>query len=572
MIGSTHAVALAILAVLCHGGGCAAMDALQMRTSGAAVRAVMASGLGFGMLGMMLFAAGSVGVLTRGVVLLILALFALCAARYARELWNLVRRTPPGILLVLFGGSLPAFVRALYPPTGFDATMYHLPFARLFAESGSMGFAGTIRYPVFPQLDEVIFAAALLVANDLTAQLTQCYCMFVTAAAVLAMSREGDRSRSGSLAAAIWLGAPLVFFLGSQAYVDCGLTMAVTLALLAWIEWRASNHPPALAAAIGAFAGFAAATKYLGLFFAAWLGVSVLAVRSGTRMRSVAAFAAGALLAAAPWYLRIAAWTGNPVFPYCANIFGANDWALNADASRHAGSLTLAARNPDEWVLFNGYNLRLWILALTPPALAGVFLDRRLRLPFAAAAAYAIVFWRYDTRFLVASLPPFALCASAAVAAIPWRWQRGLIASAIALVLVAGYAFNIRYDLRYLGPIPRTSDERDAFLDRRIAAYPAFRAIAASGGAGKTIYALRCEDAAYYWNGRYLGDWFGPYRYDGVVPFADQPDRFPSILRRFGAEYLVVCNAYSGPPPAGVELFFSSPMARAYRIPSVHEP
>ena len=31
---------------------------------------------------------------------------------------------------------------ALYPPTGFDATLYHLPFARAFAASGRLPFQG----------------------------------------------------------------------------------------------------------------------------------------------------------------------------------------------------------------------------------------------------------------------------------------------------------------------------------------------------------------------------------------------------------------------------------------------
>ncbi|HJQ39780.1 MAG TPA: glycosyltransferase family 39 protein [Thermoanaerobaculia bacterium] len=560
-----HAVALAILALLCHGGGRAVMDALRIRTAGDATRAVVASGLGFGALGMILFACGSLGLLTRAAVLVVLALFALCAARYASELRSLIVRTPPGILLVLLGGSAVTFVRALYPPTGPDAGMYHLPFARLFAETGSLGYAETIRFPVFPQLNEVIFAAALLVADDLTAQLTQCYCMLVTAAAIVAMARGGERSRGGALAAAIWLGMPLVFFLGSQAYVDCGLTMTVTLAFLAWIEWRASDHAPAWAAALGAFTGMAAATKYHGLFFVAWFAVAILV----TRARSAAAFAAALLVVGAPWYLRIAAWTGNPLFPYFTSLFGANDWGLNLDASRHLGSLTVPARNPDEWVLLNSHNVRLWILALAPPAIAGLFLDRRLRVPFAAAVAYAIAVWSLDTRFLIVTLPLFALGASVAVAAAV-RQNRIVLAIAGALVLVGGHAANIRFDVRYLGPIPRTSGERHAFLQRQIAAYAAQRVIAGSGGAGKTIYALRCENAAYFWRGRYLGDWFGPYRYDRVVPFIGQPDRFAQILRGFGAEYLLVCDAYSGPLPNGLELLFTTPKARVYRIPSVH--
>lgn len=558
MIFATHAFALAVLALLCHGTGRAVMDALRLRTDDAGVRAVVASGLGFGALGTILFAAGSVGALTRPVVVAVLVLLALCGARYAAELWTLARRTPPAILLVLIGGSAVTFVRGLYPPMGFDATMYHLPFARLFAESGSLVYAGAIRYPVFPQLDEVIFAAALLVADDLTAQLTQCYCALVAAAALVVMSRRGERTRSGALAAAIWLGAPIVYFLGSQAYVDCGLTMAVTLASLAWIEWRASDHHPAWAAAIGAFAGIAAATKYHGLFFVAFLGIALVIVRA----RSAGAFAAALFVTAVPWYLRIAAWTGNPLFPYFGNVFGANDWGLALNASRHIGPLIVPSPRWKIWILFNMHNLRLWVLALAPFAAAGIFIDRRLRLPFAAAVVYTLVVWKSDSRFLIVAIP---LLAIAAAAAIPRRVQP----LAIAFVLAGGVAVNIRYELRYVGPVPRTRAARDAFLERNIKAYGALQAIARAGGARRTIYAMRCENAAYYWDGRFLGDWFGPYRYDRVVPFAARPDRLRNILRGFGADYLVVCPDYNGPLATdGLELLYRSALARAYRIPS----
>ena len=527
MIFATHAIAVAVLALVCHGTGRAVMDALRLpRGDAALLRAVVASGLGFGAMGMLFFAAGSAGALTRPVVIAILLVLAVPAVRYAREF-------PFGIAAVLFAGSLVTFVSALYPPTGFDATMYHLTYARLFAESGSMVYAGTTRFPVFPQLDEVVFAAALLVADDLTAQLTQWYCMVLTAAAVIAMSAERVR---GALGAAIWLGVPLVYFLGSEAYVDCGLAMAVTLAFAAWMQ-------PGWAALVGAFAGMAAATKYHGLFFVAFFAIAL--------RRNLPMYAAGVLVTAVPWYLRIWAWTGNPLFPY----FAANDWGLTLEASRRFGAIVKGGATLKQWITNNIHNVRLWLFALIVPAAAGAFIDRRLRLAFTGAVLYALAVWNYDTRFLVVILPLLAVCAAAVV-------PRAASVALAACVLAGGIATNILFDLRHLEPIPRTAAARDAFLEKRIVAYGALRAIERAGGAGRTVYAIRCEDASYYWNGRYLGDWFGPYRYE----FVSRPD----ALQDFGAEYLVVCGDYGRPlPEEGLELLYARGRVRAYRVSSV---
>src|SRR5262249_6935808 len=58
---------------------------------------------------------------------------------------------------------------ALYPPTAFDATLYHLPFARAFVESGGVPYLLDRRVPVFPQVNEILFAAVMLFRPDVAA-------------------------------------------------------------------------------------------------------------------------------------------------------------------------------------------------------------------------------------------------------------------------------------------------------------------------------------------------------------------------------------------------------------------
>ncbi|HEV7517719.1 MAG TPA: hypothetical protein VGR07_15575, partial [Thermoanaerobaculia bacterium] len=130
--------------------------------------------LGIAGLAHLAFLLGLAHGLSRPALLLVLA--AIHAAGWRRGIWgDLPRRAAP--LLTQGGGTrprvavaalgalllgLPLFVLALYPPTAFDATLYHLPDARAFARAGALPFLQELRFPVFPQLDEALFAAVLL--------------------------------------------------------------------------------------------------------------------------------------------------------------------------------------------------------------------------------------------------------------------------------------------------------------------------------------------------------------------------------------------------------------------------
>jgi len=544
---AAHAFAVFALAVLCHGLGRAAIDRLPCAS--ASLRAVIATGLGFGFFGQALFALGSVGALTRPFVVALLGVMAIAAARYLRELWMLARRTPIVVLLLLAAGSALTFLRALYPPLGWDATMYHLTYARLFADEGALVYAGFLRFPVFPQLNEMLFTASLLVADDVTAQLTQWLCFAVTAAAIVAIARAAGSDRAGALlGAAIWFSIPLVSYLGSHAYIDCGLTMAVTLAFAAWMQWRSTAHEGWLVLT-GAFAGMAAAMKYHGLFFIAFFGIAVVVVSRQRRIRNAALFSLGVIITAAPWYLRIAAWTGNPLFPYFTNIFGANDWGLTLYHSRQRMGMSL-------------YNLRLFIPALLLPAAAGAFIERRVRFLFLGAVAYAIAVWRLDSRFMLVSIPLLAVCAAAAV---PPRMRRALVFVALLPGIVVGWR-----DLARLGTIPRNAAQREAFLSTHVWPYRALRFLERTAGTRHTVYAYNGAEAAYYWRGRYLGDWFGPQRNQFIRPYLQQPDRIARILRSYGADYFIIPRRYGFAPSAlsAFELVYETENERVYRLRS----
>ena len=537
---AAHALAIALFALLCYGTGRALIARIPCED--ALLRAAIATGLGFCVFGQVLFVVASLGVLTRTVVFALLLLMALTF------LWRTGNPACPdrrdrlsSTILVI--GSILAFIESLYPPAGFDATTYHLPFARAFADTGSLVYTDNLRFPVFPQLNEIVFSAAMLVADDVTAQLTQWLCFVITAAAIGGVVRASSRA----LAIAIWCGLPLAVFLGSNAYIDCGLTMAVALAFAAWTQWRSTQHSGWLLL-IGVFAGMAAATKYTGLFFILLFGIAILVAR-----RNVALFSLGVIVVAAPWYIRIAAATGNPLFPYMTSIFGPNDWYLDVTRSLHPAE-AFEASTLHDWLVRNIYNLRVWVLALMPLAAIGAFLERRVRFVFFGALLYTIAFWKFESRYSIVCIPLLAICAAEAFRRLP---KPAIVMLAI-LALVPDIWWESK-TLKLLGKPPVTAAERDAFLAKRIWPYDAFRFLESA-----PVYVLFGESSAYYSKGRFLGDWFGPYRYDRVRPYLQQPDRLAQVLRGFGAKYFIVRDLIGLP----FEVVYSNKNVIVYRIPS----
>src|SRR5262249_27921695 len=150
------------------------------------------------------------------------------------------------------------------------------------------------RYPVFPQLTEMLGTVAYLAGGAVGPALVQALFAALTAAALYTWGVRHLSPRAGIWAAALWLGQPIIVFLGSVAYVDIGLCCYVPLAALAvGSGWRAGD--PRWFAAAGCAAGCAAACKYLGLVHVAILGVATL-LAARHRLRAAFAFGLGALV------------------------------------------------------------------------------------------------------------------------------------------------------------------------------------------------------------------------------------------------------------------------------------
>lgn len=542
----------------------------------AARRAALAGALGLGVIAQAMFFLGVADRLDRGVVLALLVLAHLACLRTwssAFRSWRSPRRRRVAGWWLALGGPVFAcfFWLALYPPTGFDATLYHLPYARAFVASGSLPFLPDLRFPVFPQAAEIGFVLAFFLAGDVAAKLTQLLALLLTAGLLLAWGRRLFSRQAGLLAAALWLGNPLAVWVGTSAYVDASLALFVTAALYAWERWSDSADRRWLVLA-GAFAGWAAATKYLGLFFLAAL--ALLTAARGLRardLRPLATLLAVAVVVLAPWYLRIVYHTQNPVFPLYAPIFGGSEWAIDVQASAPAAD---GAEAGNAWDVVErqasrvadglGFLLRVpwtavfdrgvfhWQAPLSPlylvlvPLCAPLALfdarSRRLVLLMAVYGLFWLTTFR-ELRFFLACAPAFdlalaaTLARGAALAAASWR--RAAVSLAAALLISPGL-FWAGHKIRERGRLPVTVEQRAAYLERTVPGVAAIHTLNRRHGSAYVVYVLYGENLRYYAEGRFLGDWFGPARFSRVAAVLGDGRLLHRELRGLGACHFLI--------------------------------
>ncbi|MFL6289906.1 MAG: glycosyltransferase family 39 protein, partial [Thermoanaerobaculia bacterium] len=388
--------------------------------------------------------------------------------------------------------------------------------------------------------------------GDVSTHLVQLLAALVTALLLIEWGRRSFSPAAGWLAAAAFLGNPIVVYLAGTAYVEPLLTLFITAAVYALERWRDSQETAWLALA-ALFAGSAAGVKYLGLFFvgAVFLAALPAAVR-GRRWRDLAIAAAVALAVLAPTYGRILSYTGNPLFPFYPEVFGSGLWDPQSGPSR-----TLEVRVVEylriPWaVLFDRRSVG-WQPPYSPayllaaPLLAvGFVRDPRVRRFLGFALGYSLLFpiLPPDSRYLAVVLPLVSL----ALAVSLTRWRLRMLPAVAALLFLPGWLYAL-YGIHREGPLPASPGEREAYLRKELPAYAAVQHLDGLRGSHYVAYGLFAENMVYHADGTLLGDWNGPASYRRVLPTRRDPEAFHRRLRDLGAGYLLLPRDRNPPLP-----------------------
>ncbi|WP_256856599.1 glycosyltransferase family 39 protein [Variovorax sp. KK3] len=470
--------------------------------------------------------------------------------------------------------ALPTLFEPLAPPAAFDELMYHLPYARLVAQSGSLGIHEWLRYPWFPYNYNLLYAAALLVGDDVLPHFLSALAGWLAMWMVYRLGLAYLNRVLACAAAAVWLGIGDY----ASALIDMGVALFVLSAWIALWWWNEAHeqhraHGVRWLALSAFFLGLAAGSKYQALTFlplVAWFVVR--------RERRPAVWGVAMLCFLLPciyWFARNAITTGDPFNPIGAKVFGFTNWNL-ADYKNQLDDVRAHAALP---------NFLIWPVVLAP------FSRAWRRVPAVHAAivfcAYSLIVWaatsRYP-RYMTAAFPLLAL-----VAVLGWQVLLGWIAAGLRKVLpalrrahwparagavAAGLLLAVlvvvswRHTTREIANIATTPSERETFLRANVPGYAVMNHLREH--ATGRVYQIALSEAIYYGPNPIYGDTLGPWRYPDfpLLPAAEAARRFAGL----GFEAVVMPDAVAKAlsADAGFRRHFV-PMieqdgARAYRI------
>ncbi len=367
------------------------------------------------------------------------------------------------VMVASVGYSLLAW--ALVPPLAWDEVSYHLPIPQIYIEAGGFVNIPTIVHSNWPAGMEMLNTLALLLGSEILPHLTVTAMVVLTALGLARFARQWFSRRTAWLAAALYLVMPMVKYLAGVALIEGALGFFGLLAVWSGYVWLESGRWPDLVLA-GLLGGLAASIKLTGAALPIAVGAVGLAWllvrrRGGARRNLVqfAAYGGLALAVVAPWYVKSAVYTGNPVWPFLYGVFGGQNWDAVGDQIHttwlHRPNLVPTLRNyvgglwylTVRWGRFGGLSMGAAILALAPASL--LFWRRKpwllSYLIASCAAVYTIWFLTtHQTRFLMGIAPVLALLAAYAFDHLlaHWpAWLGGLGRVALVLYFAMGLPF-----------------------------------------------------------------------------------------------------------------------------------
>jgi hypothetical protein len=365
----------------------------------------------------------------------------------------------------------------LLPVVDSDGLRYHLALPKLFAMTGSVSYYPWDISGALPQAAEMLYLT-LLPAGGEAAKFLHALFFLATLPVVAMIAAAHPRTRPvAMLAPLLYAAAPVVLVPAGAAFIDHIAMFHIAVAALLLFRREA----PLLA---GISLGAALATKLTvapavaGLAILACTASAVDARRRAGRGRMVTALQifAPIVIALAPFAIRAAVHTGDPIFPLGYTLLGRPIPGVTSDRARWAAELHSAAGGPLQiaWQAQPGVQSDEvaglhHVVGLFAIALA--FRDARTRrwLWLIVPSLLAALVFHPATRFFLTLFIGLALFEAAALARLP-----RLLATLAAIVAVVPASLSAAAVTFYqfapsdylLGRI-----SRDMFLSSRLPAY-----------------------------------------------------------------------------------------------------
>jgi hypothetical protein len=274
--------------------------------------------LGLGLWALFLFFLGLLGLLYKTSIL-ILTLACTTAVGIsilrANSLPTFQKNYIEAITSAFFFGLLLSLT--LYPPTQWDATMYHLVLARQYLVDHHITLNTGITFPILPILSEMLFSWALALKGHLLAQMIECSFLILTGLGLYSYCLRHGQSAIGLAAAAFWFANPIILWLGRSAFVEIGVITFLFLGVYALhVFWEQNEtHWWYAGLALLSLASGAKMPALPMLLVGVATGIFAL-VKSKLTLKTMMIGYGIALVLVVPWYATIGYFTGNPFWPF----------------------------------------------------------------------------------------------------------------------------------------------------------------------------------------------------------------------------------------------------------------
>ena len=334
-----------------------------------------------------------------------------CLVRFRKEIippFSVRNRMPFAVLIVLVP-LLFLSIGAFQYPASWDECVYQLAVPERWLADGRVLLCRALPYSGFPMLPQFLYVP-MMKFGGLAAVKFLLYggaASFFASLTLLACGGIRRNLFAASVFAGSFLIAPLMVHVLISGYVEplMGSLLAAGL-LLADAALKAPgkrSESPGFAAACGILAGAMAAIKLTGGFAGAALLLYILLRKRSGHIRFALVFALASALFALLFYQRPWIATGNPCYPYLANIFGSPE-AMTSEFHHQLGTAKFAGVSVVTVILL--------LPGLTFPALSrmfdGVYGLQVLLWAFLALTAL----WRRPKRVCAALLPLLFLVGS----------------------------------------------------------------------------------------------------------------------------------------------------------------
>lgn len=388
------------------------------------------------------------------------------------------------------------------PPHQYDSLVYHLPLPAAYIRAGRLVNVEHLVFAHFPQNAEMLFTTALLIGDDLLAQM---YCWLATALSLWWLFEGGRRVAPRP---AVVLGCLLlatqtaVMLLASTTYVEPFVMLWVTAGVFSFHRFWDEGKQGWLVIA-GIFTGLALGTKYYAGISAIVLGVLMLwrvatSKRPGA-LRETVLFTAVTTVVFLPWLVKNAIMIGNPVFPFLYKWFPNTGIGWEAESAEryfriiveygHSGGFWKAVISLPTLLLRNslrfgggmdvlgdlGWDLSFWAL---PLAAWAAFRKKAPRLLLVYFTGYFIL-WFFTgviLRFLAVTAPVLCLLGACGLYEL-WRTVgrlgKGALAGGVGLLSVTHVLLFLFVHSVFQSHVVAVGMEtREDFLARRLQYYP----------------------------------------------------------------------------------------------------